>query len=269
MELITLSYAGVTALEYKQMTNKKQIQLTNRLKKKIMHASQLNADDLKFELNKKGIKILTILDVEYPKLLKEIYDPPYILYLKGNKSLLNSSMLGVVGSRKATLYSKRALEGIIPYLSDYVIVSGLAYGADHMAHTISLENNINTIGVLAFGHDMHYPSATKNTRFQIEERGLLISEYPPESKIEKWKFVGRNRIISGLSKGILVTEAEEGSGSLITLEMAINENRSAMCLPGNITSYLSLGTNKRIHEGARIVTSHNDIIEELDSGYLV
>ncbi|MFD2829752.1 DNA-processing protein DprA [Corticicoccus populi] len=269
MELITLSYAGVTALEYKQMTEKQSSVMTGGLKKKINYASSLNPVFLKEKLKEKEISTVTILEDEYPHLLKEIYDPPYILYLKGDSSLLNRDMLGVVGSRKAGAYTRKSLETLIPELKEYVIVSGLAYGADETAHTVSLINDVKTIGILAFGHDIHYPKTTEKTRQIIEDKGLTISEYPPHSTIEKWKFIGRNRIISGLSKGILVTEAEENSGSLITLDMALNENRSGMCLPGNITSALSTGTNKRIQEGAKSVLSSSDIIQELNPDYLV
>lgn len=269
MELITLSYAGVTPREYRELQAFKHDLLPDNLKRKFRYAMSLNASFLKQQLREKGIQTVTILEDAYPEMLREIYDPPYILFAKGNIKLLKRPMFGIVGSRKATSYSKKSLELLIPGLKNLVIVSGLAYGADDMAHRTSINNNIQTIGVLAFGHDIHYPKTTEKTRMEIENKGLTISEYPPHSKIEKWKFVGRNRLIAGLSMGVLVTEAEEKSGSLITLDMAMNENRIAMCLPGNITSPYSKGTNTRIQEGAKTIVTPDDIFEEIGHDFLV
>lgn len=269
MELITLSYAGVTPREYQELQESKHQLLSETLKRKIRYAMSLNASFLKQQLREKGIQIISIVDDNYPEMLKEIYDPPYILFAKGNTKLLKCPMFGIVGSRKATSYSKKSLELLIPDLKSLVIVSGLAYGADDMAHRTSINNNVHTIGVLAFGHDSHYPKTTEKTRMDIENKGLTISEYPPHSKIEKWKFVGRNRLIAGLSMGVMVTEAEEKSGSLITLDMAVNENRIAMCLPGNITSPYSKGTNIRIQEGAKSIVTSDDIFEEIGLDLLV
>jgi DNA processing protein len=269
MDLITLSYAGITSQEYKQLQKFDYQVLPDKLKRKIRYARTLNPLFLKKTLAEKNIEVVTIRDPLYPTLLKQIYDPPYVLFMRGERALLNRKMIGIVGSRKATSYSKKALEVLLPPLKDFVIVSGLAYGADAMAHSTCLQYNIKTIGVLAFGHDIHYPKTTEKTRLEIEQKGLTLSEYPPHSTIEKWKFVGRNRLIAGLSRGVLVTEAEEKSGSLITLEMAVNENRAAMCIPGNMTSPYSRGTNRRIQEGAKTVISYADILEEVDHDFSV
>lgn len=263
MDLINLSYADVTPHEFKSFYTAPEHLQPQGFKRKLTRAKSFNQHVITHELEQKGIQVITIFDDLYPELLKEIYDPPYILYCKGDVALLGTCMLGVVGSRKAGIYSRQALMTILPELAGATIVSGLAYGADDMAHTISLSHGLPTIGVLGFGHDHHYPKSTQATRGQIETYGLTISEYPPASCIDKWKFIARNRIIAGLSLGVLVTEAEEKSGSLITLEMAMNDNRSAMCIPGNITSKLSAGTNRRIQEGAKPVLNHNDIMEEL------
>ena len=209
------------------------------------------------------MKYITINDLNYPPLLKEIYDPPYILYYRGNIDLLKIRALSIVGSRNCTQYTRASLSSLLSELSNVVIVSGLAFGADEYAHKIAIDNQLPTIGILAFGHSIHYPKTTQHMRDVLDCHYLTLSEYPPETGIEKWRFVARNRIIAGLSKGVLVAEAEEKSGSLVTLEMAMDENRSAMCLPGNMTSKYSKGTNLRIQEGAKMVLSAQDILEEL------
>lgn len=174
------------------------------------------------------------------------------------------NMLGVVGSRKATSYTVKSLEVLLPSLENIAIISGLAYGADEAAHKTALAYDIKTIGVLAFGHNTHYPKTTADIRIDMERNHLTISEYPPDTEIQKWQFVARNRIIAGCARGVLVTEAEEKSGSLITLEMALDDNRNVYCLPGNITSPLSRGTNLRIKEGASVVTEALDIQRDYD-----
>lgn len=171
--------------------------------------------------------------------------------------------LSIVGSRKCTSYTRSALSSLLKELEDVLIVSGLAFGADEHAHKLALDYGLPTVGVLAFGHSIHYPKTTQNLRDTLDRDYLTLSEYPPETRIEKWRFVARNRIIAGLSKAVLVTEAEEKSGSLVTLEMAMDENRTAMCLPGNVTSQYSKGTNKRLVEGAKMVLCAEDIIEEI------
>lgn len=263
MNFLALSYAGVTVQEYREIeTVQSEFRLSQKIQSKLSAANRLNTELINKELISRNITFITINDDDYPALLREIHDPPYILYLKGQRSLLNRPMLGIVGSRKATRYTSESLEKIIPDLKNLSIISGLAYGADEMAHKLCLSYSVPTIGVLAFGHDLHYPKSTYNIREQMEQTGLTISEYPPHASIEKWRFIARNRIIAGLSSGILVTEAEEKSGSLITLEMAMNENRNTYCLPGNITSLLSKGTNARIQEGAEIVLSSDDILKD-------
>ncbi|CAD2076800.1 DNA-processing protein DprA [Phocicoccus pinnipedialis] len=254
MKELKYSFAQITAREYKNLK-----QPNEHLYKKIMFSKNLNTDRILETLQNAGVSFITINDPEYPLLLKETYDPPYIIYYKGDISLLKKTSFAIVGSRKATTYTKAALNYIIPHLKDYVIISGLAYGADEIAHKISIANNIPTIGVLGFGHNTHYPKTTEQTRSIIEQNYLTISEFPPDSEIERWKFVSRNRIIAGISEGTLVTEAEIKSGSLITLEIAMDENRHAFCLPGNMTSSLSIGTNLRIQEGCIPVVFPEDI----------
>ena len=257
MDPLLLSYAGVTSKEFLTFNSKGFI--SPKLEQKLNYANSLNRDDILRELNLSNVGFISYEHRQYPKLLKEIYDFPYIIYYRGKLDLLTTDMLGVVGSRKATAYSKHALEEILSRLNDITIISGLAYGADEMAHNIAIKNKMNTIGVLAFGHDIHYPKTTEKVRALMEKDYLTISEYPPKTPIEKWRFIARNRIIAGCAKGVLVTEAEEKSGSLITLDMALDENRNGYCLPGNITSDFSKGTNLRIKDGATLVLSADDI----------
>ena len=257
MDLLLLSYSGVTSKEYLTLVNNGWI--STELKRKTDYAKTLDRTKILADLEQKNIGYITHEHSLYPLLLKEIYDFPYILYYRGNAKLLKGNILGVVGSRKATDYTKKALELLLPALKNIAIISGLAYGADEAAHRIAIGNNMKTIGVLAFGHDTHYPKTTADIRAEMEKNNLTISEYPPGTPIQKWQFVARNRIIAGCARGVLVTEAEEKSGSLITLEMALDDNRNVYCLPGNITSALSKGTNLRIKEGASAVTDAQDI----------
>lgn len=262
MDLLLMSYAGVTSKEYLALKNNGWI--SPELKRKLDYAYSLDREKIVADLDKVSVDYITHEHSLYPPLLKEIYDFPYILYYRGNPDLLLENMLGVVGSRKATSYTAKSLEAILPSLKNIVIISGLAYGADEAAHKTAIANDIKTIGVLAFGHNTHYPKTTAAIRIEMEKNHLTISEYPPDTKIRKWQFVARNRIIAGSARGVLVTEAEEKSGSLITLEMALDDNRNAYCLPGNITSALSKGTNLRIKEGAAVVTQALDIQRDYD-----
>lgn len=262
MDLLLLSYSGVTSKEYLTLVNNGWI--STELKRKTDYAKTLDRTKILADLEQKNIGYITHEHSLYPPLLKEIYDFPYILYYRGNVKHLMEDMLGVVGSRKATSYTAKSLDLLLPSLKNIAIISGLAYGADEAAHKTAIGNNMKTIGVLAFGHSTHYPKTTAGIRRELEKSHLTISEYPPDTPIQKWQFVARNRIIAGCARGVLVTEAEEKSGSLITLEMALDDNRNAYCLPGNITSALSKGTNLRIKEGASAVTEAADIQRDFD-----
>lgn len=236
---------------------------TSELQKKLARYNALDIDKINGELHDFGVNYLTIDDSLYPAWLKEIHDPPFILFYRGDIALLQLPSLSIVGSRKCTSYTRVALQALLKNLENIAIVSGLAYGADEYAHKTAIDYQLPTIGVLAFGHKLHYPKTTERLRNILDAEYLTISEYPPNTPIDKWRFVARNRIIAGLSSAVLVTEAELGSGSLVTLEMAMDENRTAMCLPGNITSKFSVGTNHMLAEGAKMVLSSDDIIEEI------
>lgn len=231
----------------------------------ILHARTGKVDKRTYSNFK--IKPIFWADKEYPKLLAEIYDPPIIIYCRGNIELLDSACVAVVGSRKHTYYSKTVLERIIPLLASVkmTIVSGLALGVDGLAHYLTLENGGNTIGVLGSGVDNIYPTANQQLAARIlESSGLIISEYPPGSRPYKSNFPLRNRIIAGLSVGTLIVEARHDSGSLITAGLANEYGREVFSVPGNIDSYASEGTNALIKQGAKMVTSVDDILLELN-----
>ncbi|WML27491.1 DNA-processing protein DprA [Neobacillus sp. OS1-33] len=212
------------------------------------------------------ITVITIIDKEYPPLLKEIYQPPWALFIKGDLSLLETvPKLAVVGSRQATQYGKNAIRSIFPGLVDkgVLIVSGLARGIDALAHEYAIKNGGRTIAVIAGGFYHIYPKENMSLALEMMKNQLVLSEYPPDTKPLRWHFPSRNRIISGLSQGTLIIEAKRKSGSLITANFAVNEGREVFSLPGNIFNPYSIGTNELIQQGAKLVTSAEDILEEI------
>ncbi|MCI1274211.1 MAG: DNA-processing protein DprA [Clostridiaceae bacterium] len=222
-----------------------------------------------FDLVKnRGIKFLTFEDEKYPKLLKNIIDPPAVLYYKGDLSLCNfDRTLAVVGSRKATYNGKEALKYVISQLqnTDICIVSGLASGIDSCAHTSAIENNLKTIGVIASGFDFVYPSGNKGLYEKIENGfGAIFTEYYPTFEPLKFRFPQRNRIVTGLSYGTLVVEASLKSGALISANLTLEQGRELMCIPGLITNPNTQGIYKLIKNGATIVTTSDDILEALN-----
>lgn len=201
----------------------------------------------------------------YPESLLELIDPPAVLYAKGDPTLLkNSQRIAIIGSRKATMYTQKALQKIVPPLVEkgYVIVSGLAKGADAMAHQKTIDLGGHTIAVTGSGFLHPYPKENAGLNHIIEESHLVLTEYPPYVKPEKWNFPMRNRIISGLSKGIIVTEAQIKSGTLSTIEHALDHGKDIFAVPGNIDSLLSEGPHKLIVEGAKPVWNGWQVLEE-------
>ena len=212
-------------------------------------------------MKENNIKIININEREYPQALKEIYDPPISLYVKGNIEKLNNKNIGIVGCRECTTYGKKSAEYFAYNLSkqNINIVSGLAKGIDSYAHLGSL-NTGNTIAVLGNGLDIIYPKENLELANEIIKRGgTIISEYTCGTKPDKMKFPARNRIISGISSGIIVIEAKEKSGTLITVDFALEQGRDVFVVPGNINSINSVGTNDLIKQGARLVTTYEDI----------
>ncbi len=213
----------------------------------------------------KDIKVLTLLDKNYPERLKQIFDPPPVLYIKGDILPEDNLALAVVGTRRITNYGKEVTEILVRELSNagLTIVSGLARGVDSLAHKVALENNGRTIAVLGCGVDIVYPPQNTKLAEEIINNGALISEYTPGTEPIPGHFPARNRIISGLSLGTLVTEADEKSGSLITAGLALEQNREVFAVPGPIYSRLSQGPSSLIKQGAKLVSKAEDILEEL------
>ncbi|MGE6609019.1 DNA-processing protein DprA [Peribacillus sp. NPDC076916] len=238
---------------------------SNKLNLFLKDLHSLNTIDKLKNYEDSQIHCLTIFDDEYPFLLKQIFDPPWVLYYKGDKKLLTrKNTLGVVGTRKPTSYGLEALKSILLPLvkKKFVIISGVAAGIDAESHKITLREGGDTIGVLGGGLMQIYPKSNVTLAEEIVNKGLLISETPPEMKAEPWMFPLRNRIISGLSQGVFVVEAKERSGSLITAQAALEHGREVFALPGNVTSLESLGTNQLISDGAKLVLSSRQIEEE-------
>ncbi|MEK4535471.1 MULTISPECIES: DNA-processing protein DprA [Peribacillus] len=238
---------------------------SNKLNLFLKDLHSLNTIKMVKQYEYNQIKCLTMFDEDYPFLLKQIFDPPWVLYFKGDKQLLEKkSTLGVVGTRKPTWYGLEALKTILPPLvqKNFVIISGVAAGIDAAAHKVTLDEGGNTIGVLGGGLLQIYPKSNIPLAREISNKGLLLSETPPAMRAEPWMFPLRNRIISGLSKGVFVVEAKEKSGSLITAQAALDHGREVFALPGNVLSPESLGANQLIQDGAKLVLSSLQIEEE-------
>ncbi|MDW4039476.1 DNA-processing protein DprA [Staphylococcus saprophyticus] len=211
------------------------------------------------------VHFITINHRLYPQLLREIYDPPLILFYRGKLTLMQSPRaLAIIGSRQATQYTWQSLQTFFPSFKKHhlTIISGLAKGADMMAHQHALLFKLPTIAVLGFGHMHHYPKETKEIRQQIEKDGIVISEYLPLEKPKRYHFPERNRLISGLSKGIFITESAENSGTSITTRFALEQNRDVYVLPGTIFNKMTLGNLRSAQEGAKIVLNADDILED-------
>ncbi|HBG81638.1 TPA: DNA-protecting protein DprA [candidate division CPR2 bacterium] len=217
-------------------------------------------------LEKLKVKPITLNNPDYPILLKHIPDPPIVIYIRGNTNL-NVEGVGIVGTRKATNYGHSIAFEFAREISKYGISinSGLAIGIDSYSHKGALDSKGRTIAVLGSSIDRIYPAVN----FQIAQKilgheGSIISEYPPGTPGGKYQFVGRNRIIAGLSKGVLVVEAPEKSGALITADFALEQGREVYAIPGDILNKNSIGPNNLIKNGAKIVTKALDILEDFD-----
>jgi DNA processing protein len=201
---------------------------------------------------------------KYPPLLKQIPDPPLVLYVRGDVGALSRYAVAIVGTRRPTAYGGQVAQRLARDLAgrQLVIVSGLVRGIDSAAHRGALEAKGTTVTVLGSGIDVIYPRENKRLAEQVVECGALISEFPPGTSPAPENFPIRNRIISGLSLGVLVVEAAEYSGSLITARLAVEQNREVFAVPGNITSAQSFGPNHLIKQGAKLVDEWMDVLEE-------
>lgn len=218
------------------------------------------------KLERFGVCVLTQNDPSFPPRLKEIYDAPYLLYVKGELKACDESAITVVGTRRPSMYGREVTERLVADLvqNGMTIVSGLARGIDTIAHRKALAAEGRTIAVFGCGLDTIYPAENRELSQEITEHGALVSDYPLGIKPKAENFPRRNRIISGLSLGTLVTEASERSGALITANLALQQDREVFAVPGSIFSTASSGTNSLIKAGAKLVSDVNDILEELN-----
>lgn len=237
-----------------------------KLVQNIIEAQKLNPFDYIERLQNLKISVYTLEEEEYPKELKNIYDPPPVLYLKGNINLKDNLCIAMVGSRNATFYGKQVAQKLAYELSErgITVVSGMARGIDSFSHIGALKERGKTIAVLGNGINIVYPRENKKLMEQISEKGLLVSEFPLDAPPLPQNFPLRNRIISGLSLGVVVVEAGIKSGSLLTAQFALEQGREVFAVPGNITSAYSRGTNELVKQGAKIVIGVEDILEEFN-----
>jgi len=226
-------------------------------------AAQL--DTARAWLAQPGNSLMTLADDDYPRALLEIADPPAMLYCKGQRSWLNQPALGIVGSRNATPQGVRDAEAFAHALSDagLTIVSGLALGIDAAAHRGGLAGAGSSIAIVGTGLDRIYPARNKALAHRLAENGLIVSEFPLGTPPLPGHFPRRNRLISGLSRGVLVVEAAPDSGSLITARVATEQGREVFAIPGSIHSPLARGCHALIKQGAKLVESAADILDEL------
>lgn len=212
-----------------------------------------------------GTQLLTYFDDRYPAMLKQIYDPPVLLFARGNLELLEEPSVAVVGTRRPSPYGQAVAERFSRELSEagLTIVSGMARGIDTTAHKAVLAVQGKTIAVLGCGVDIVYPAENKSLAAQIARDGLILSEYPMRTPGYPQNFPVRNRIVSGLSHGVLIVEGAQYSGSAITARLALDHGREVFAVPGNITSKQSWGPNLLIRQGARLVQEPSDVLCDL------
>ncbi len=276
--LITLGlsdYAKIKLIE--KYNNEENIynNIDNIIKDKLLHKNFLTKiknnnkekeEKLEEYLFKNNIKYVTYSSSLYPERLKNIDNPPYVIFYKGDITLLNYNMVAIVGSRKNTNYGEQVTKFIVSelYNISYGVVSGVAAGIDSIAHREILFRGGKTIGVLGCGIDVVYPRFNKNLYDRISEHGLLISEFLPGTKPLSYNFPQRNRIISALSNGVIVIEASNKSGSLITVDYALSQSKDVMVVPGPIFNETSKGCNLLIYQGARPFLGKKDLYEFLN-----
>ncbi len=274
-QLITTRNQKARRNVLKKKINAYQLPLLNRSELKVFGFHDNEIDNIKNnyietaeeeiqKVRENNFHIIFKEDECYPPLLSEIYEPPEFIYVVGDKTLLKADKLAVVGSRKGGSYGWNCLNRVLPDICDagLVIVSGMAYGIDSISHKIALRENGKTIGVNAGGLLHLYPAGNRGLIDKIIEKGCVISEFALNIIARPFYFPIRNRVIAGISKAILVVEAALKSGSLITARLGLEQNRDILAIPGNIDSPLSKGTNYLIQQGARLITSSQDILDE-------
>ncbi|UOQ85563.1 DNA-processing protein DprA [Gracilibacillus salinarum] len=245
--------------------------LTDKKASIIVDSLHLEAVKRKIVQFSEEYHILTILNERYPAHLLKIPDPPFVLYLQGNLDILSySPNLSVIGTRFPSQTARSVMNTILPPLlqENFLFTSGMALGIDGYAHEIALANRCRTIAVLGSGFYHIYPSQHQHLYQQIIQDNLVMTEYPPDKPPKKYHFPERNRIISGLSFGTLVIEAKEKSGSLITVDQALEQGKEVFAVPGNILSDTSAGCHQLIKDGAKLVQKSEDILEEWHANQL-
>jgi len=230
----------------------------------IMNKEKCDYDEVVKVKKEIKCKYTTVISNNYPKKLKHLNRPPFVIFYEGDLSLIDKTSLSVIGSRNNGEYGKIMCEKIVKELVDnnIVIISGLAKGIDSIAHRVALKNHGKTIGVLGNGINYYYPKENQDIQNEIKEYGLLISEYPPSLSPKKEYFPNRNRIIAALGDGLIVIEAKKRSGTMITVREALDIGKEVMCVP---TSTLdNSGCNELIKNGAYLIEDANDVLEILN-----
>lgn len=244
--------------------------ISQKLREKLKIADQV-AKEAQMEMDliqKEGVRLIRYIDPDYPRLLKEISDPPPLLYMKGTFPK-TKYYLAVVGTRSATAYGLEVTDYLCRNLSAYdtTIISGLALGIDRKAHETAISSGGKTIAVIGNGLSYIYPPSHKKLYEEIPLSGAILSEFPMKTKPERFHFPKRNRIISGLCHGVMVVEAPKKSGALITAYEALQQGREVFAVPGRITGAASSGTNDLIQKGAKLVTQVSDVLEEIEPSF--
>ncbi len=259
-EIVALTFERFKNDEIKRMVKEK------RIEKEPKKENILKAQRILEECEKKKIKILTFMDKEYPVEFTIPYYPPLVLYYRGQPSVLKKRRkIAIIGTRKPTKYGRDVAYIFSKKLSlnGVVIVSGGARGIDTMAHKGAIDGTGETVCILGSGIDVPYPPENKRVFRQIEEKGILISEYPPGTKPFAYHFPMRNRLIASLSEGVVVVEAGEKSGTFITVKWALDIGRDIFAIPGDIFSKKSKGPNFLIREGARLISTPEELLYDM------
>jgi DNA processing protein len=222
-------------------------------------------------MKEEGIRTVCCLDAEYPSRLLDIYDPPSVLYYKGDLTVLNCNAAAVVGSRRCSMYGLRMAEKLSYDLAErgVTVVSGMARGIDSAAHRGALNGGGNTVAVLGSGFRHVYPGGSEKLVEDIQAHGAVVTEFSSRTQPSRSTFPRRNRIVSGMSEGVVVVEASRRSGAMITVDLALEQGREVFAVPGCADLYTSKGTNFLIQNGAKLITCVDDIIEEMDMGRVI
>ncbi|WP_342525838.1 DNA-processing protein DprA [Chryseomicrobium sp. FSL W7-1435] len=212
---------------------------------------------------KHSITLITIFDTDYPEQLKNLHDPPAVLYIRGNPSLLKSAIVAIIGSRKSTHYSEHCINSIMPFIKLHTktVCSGMAIGADTMAHQAAIAHETPTIAILGSGFHQIYPKTNHKLFEEMVTKHLVITEYPPQTMPAPHQFIARNRLISGLSQAVIITQAEKKSGTMSTVDFALDLGKEVYTFPGKIDSVLSEGPHSLIQQGAILLHSSADFTD--------